>query len=78
MRCWVLSASYSEIPASGESYSSGRALLVFSQNCFVSLIQLSVLSLVIVDQEFEDRDFFLSAAASNSLQGVCTENLVSG
>ena len=36
----------------------GDALLVFSQNCFVSLIQLSVLSVVIVDQEFEDRDFF--------------------
>lgn len=31
--------------------------LVFSQNCFISIIQLSVLSLVIVDQEFEDRDF---------------------
>lgn len=35
----------------------GDALLVFSQNCFISIIQLSVLSLVIVDQEFEDRDF---------------------
>lgn len=30
----------------------GDALLVFSQNCFISIIQLSVLSLVIVDQEF--------------------------